>query len=80
MFAKRSPPSQSEPEALESRAGPSFFDIFADVHTPPECLPAVRVGRVVMPHEQSARYMREAFRRAVDALDLARPAHSDRGS
>lgn len=80
MFAKRSPPSQPELEVSENQSGPSFFDVFADVHTPPECLPPVRAGRVIMPREQSVRYMREAFRRAVDALDLARPAHSDRGS
>ena len=79
MFAKRSPPSQSELEVLENQSGPTFFDVFADVHTPPEYLPTVRIGRVAMPHEQSARYMREAFRRAMDILDLTRPAHGDRG-
>lgn len=54
----------------ENLGGLTFFDAFADVHTPPECLPPVRIGRLLMPYAQSGQYMREAFRKAIDDLEL----------
>ena len=48
----------------------TFFEAFADVHTPPECLPPVRFQRMLTPYAQSGLYMREAFRRAISALGL----------
>ena len=50
----------------------TFFGAFADVHTPPECLPPVRIGRMLTPYAQSGLYMREAFRKAVNSLGLVK--------
>ena len=77
MSNKRLLSRHPEPEVSENLPNPTFFDVFADVHTPPECLPATRIGRIATPYELSEYYMREAFRRAVRALGLKEPVHSD---
>ena len=56
----------------DNLGGLTFFDAFADVHTPPECLPPVRIGRLLMPHAQSGQYMRDAFHKAINDLALER--------
>lgn len=56
----------------------TFFDAFADVHTPPECLPPIRFRRMPTPYEQSGLYMREAFRKAITTLGLDRVVPPDR--
>lgn len=50
--------------------GLTFLDAFADVHTPPACLPPVRIRNTPPPGEQSGRHMRAAFRKAINALGL----------
>lgn len=54
----------------ESLRGLTFFEAFADVHTPPECLSPVRISRMLVPYVQSGLYMREAFRKAINDLGL----------
>ena len=56
----------------------TFFGAFADVHTPPECLPPVRIRRAPLPCEESGRYMREAFRSAINALGLEKVVPPER--
>lgn len=56
----------------------TFFEAFADVHTPPECLPPIRFRRMPPPYEQSGLYMREAFCTAITALGLDRVVPPDR--
>lgn len=56
----------------------TFLDAFADVHTPPECLPPIRFRRMPPPYEQSGLYMREAFCTAITALGLDRVVPPDR--
>lgn len=57
-------------ESPEKLRGLTFFEAFTDVHTPPECLPPVRIQRMLVPYAQSGLYMREAFRKAINALGL----------
>ncbi len=56
----------------------TFFEAFADVHTPPQCLPPIRFRRMPPPYEQSGLYMREAFRKAIHALGLENVAPPER--
>ena len=56
----------------------TFFEAFADVHTPPQCLPPIRFRRMPPPYEQSGMYMREAFRKAITALGLEQVAPHER--
>ena len=65
-------------EAPEKLRGLTFFEAFTDVHTPPECLPPIRVNRMLMPYAQSELFMREAFRMAISALGLGKTEPSDR--
>ena len=72
-------------QEIGSRESPSenlgdltLFDAFANVHTPPECLPPVRVRRAPLPYEESGRYMREAFRAAISALGLEKVVPPER--
>ena len=67
--AQRQEAGPLEPRRENSRAL-TFFDAFADAHTPPLCLPPIRLRRMPMPHEQSGLYMREAFCKAITALGL----------
>lgn len=62
----------------ENLGGLTFFDAFTDVHTPPECLPPVRIRRAPLPCEESGRYMREAFRSAINALGLEKVVPPER--
>ena len=62
----------------ENPGGLTFFDAFADVHTPPECLPPVRIRHAPPPCEESGRYMREAFRAAINALGLEKVVPPER--
>ena len=73
---------RQEAEPLEPRRGDpralTFLDAFADAHTPPACLPPIRLRRAPAPHEQSGLYMQEAFRAAIRALGLDRVVPPER--
>ena len=56
----------------------TFFQAFADVHTPPQCLPPIRFRRAPPPREQSGLYMRDAFCKAIHALGLEKVVPPER--
>lgn len=56
----------------------TFFQAFADVHTPPQCLPPIRFRRAPTPREQSGLYMRDAFCKAIHALGLEKVVPPER--
>ena len=74
MPRDRSHAPQQDIELPEKLRELTFFEAFTDVHTPPECLPPVRIRRMLMPYAQRELFMREAFRRAISALGLERPS------
>ena len=78
MSSDRSHVPQQDAELPEKLRGLTFFEVFTDVHTPPECLPPIRVHRMLMPYAQSELFMREAFRMAISALGLEKTEPSDR--
>lgn len=62
----------------ETRRAPTFLDVFAEVHTPPACLPPVRIRSAPPPCEESGRHMREAFRAAINTLGLEKVVPPER--
>lgn len=70
MPRDRSHALKQETGFSEKLPGLTFFEAFADVHTPPECMPPVRIRRMLTPYAQSGLYMREAFRKAINSLGL----------
>lgn len=61
---------KKEFDSLDDVRGRTFSDVFADVFTPPECLPPVRPDYGFMARVRDGLHIREYFRKAIADLGL----------